>query len=122
MSANIVEFSHIRKSWGKSVALKDVSLDVRKGEILTLLGPSGCGKSTLMRIAAGFETATAGKVFIDGKEAASSPVMRILSPAWRFDVPIPPGTRRISLATTAAGDGSREDLADWVDAGFVLQR
>ena len=73
MSANIVEFSHVRKSWGKSTALNDVSLEVRKGEILTLLGPSGCGKSTLMRIAAGFETATAGKVFIDGKDMTGVP-------------------------------------------------
>lgn len=62
------------------------------------------------------------KVFVDGREAASSPVMRIQSPAWRFDVPLPPGARRISLVATDAGDGSREDFADWVDAGFVLRR
>jgi hypothetical protein len=61
------------------------------------------------------------KVFLDGREAASSPVMRVLSPAWRFDVPIPAGTRIISLAVTDAGDGSREDFADWVNAGFVLR-
>jgi hypothetical protein len=62
------------------------------------------------------------KVFIDGKQAATSPVMRILSPAWRFDVGIPEGTKVISLAAMDAGDGSREDFADWVNAGFVLQR
>ncbi len=62
------------------------------------------------------------KVFIDGKEAASSPVMRIQSPAWRFDVPIPEGAGRISLAVTDAGDGSREDFADWVDAGFLVRK
>ncbi|MCF7765537.1 MAG: NPCBM/NEW2 domain-containing protein [Verrucomicrobia bacterium] len=60
------------------------------------------------------------KVFIDGTEAAASPVMRILSPAWRFDVPIPPGARTISLVTMDAGDGSREDFADWANAGFLL--
>jgi hypothetical protein len=60
------------------------------------------------------------KVFIDGREAAASPVMRVLSPAWFFDVPIPEGARLISLVATDAGDGSREDLADWVDAGFVV--
>lgn len=62
------------------------------------------------------------RVFIDGRQAATSPVMRILSPAWRFDVEIPAGARMISLVAMDAGDGSREDLADWANAGFVLIR
>jgi hypothetical protein len=62
------------------------------------------------------------KVFIDGREAAASPVMRILSPAWRFDVPIPAGARMISLAVLDAGDGTREDFADWANAGFIVGR
>jgi hypothetical protein len=62
------------------------------------------------------------KVFIDGKEAAASPVMRILAPAWRFDVEIPRGARMISLVAMDAGDGSREDFADWVNAGFLVGR
>jgi len=62
------------------------------------------------------------KVFIDGREAAASPVMRVLSPAWRFDVALPPGARTINLVAMDAGDGSREDFADWVNAGFVVQR
>ncbi len=60
------------------------------------------------------------KVFLDGREAAVSPVMRILMPAWRFDVPIPEGTKRVSLVAMDAGDGHYEDFADWVDAGFVV--
>jgi hypothetical protein len=60
------------------------------------------------------------KVFIDGKEAAASPVMRILTSAWRFNVEIPSGGKRISLVAMDAGDGSREDFADWADAGFLL--
>jgi hypothetical protein len=59
------------------------------------------------------------RVFIDGKQAATSPVLRVLAPAWRFDVPIPPGAHMISLAATDAGDGSREDFCDWANAGFV---
>lgn len=62
------------------------------------------------------------KVFLDGREAASSPVMRVLSPAWRFDVPIPAGTRLVTLAVTDAGDGSREDFANWVNAGFIRRK
>ena len=61
------------------------------------------------------------KVFLDGKEAASSPVMRVLSPAWRFDLEIPKGAKIISLVAMDAGDGSREDFADWVHAGFTLR-
>jgi len=62
------------------------------------------------------------KVFIDGKEAAASPVMRILAPAWRFDVPIPTGAKIISLVAMDAGDGNREDFADWANAGFIVDR
>jgi hypothetical protein len=62
------------------------------------------------------------KVFIDGRECAASPVMRIGFEPWRFDVAIPPGSKTISLAATDAGDGNREDLANWVDAGFVTSR
>ncbi len=62
------------------------------------------------------------KVFIDGKEVGVSPVMRILSPAWRFDIPIPKGSKTLTVVAMDAGDGSREDLADWADAGFVLRR
>ncbi|MFO0890664.1 MAG: NPCBM/NEW2 domain-containing protein [Isosphaeraceae bacterium] len=61
------------------------------------------------------------KVFVDGREAASSPVMRVASIPWRFDVPIPAGAKLLSLCVLDAGDGNREDLANWVDAGFVLR-
>ena len=62
------------------------------------------------------------KIFIDGKQAAASPVMRVLSSAWRFDVPIPAGSQFISLVAMDAGDGSREDFADWANAGFVVRK
>jgi len=60
------------------------------------------------------------KVMIDGREAATSPVMRVQSPAWRFDVAIPAGARRVGLVAMDAGDGNREDWADWAEAGFVV--
>ncbi len=60
------------------------------------------------------------KVYIDGHEAAKSPVMRILSTAWRFDVDIPKDSKKISVIAMDAGDGSREDYADWANAGFIL--
>jgi hypothetical protein len=62
------------------------------------------------------------KVFLDGKEVSSSPVMRISAEPWRFDVAIPPGSRILSLVATDAGDGNKEDLANWADAGFVTAK
>ena len=59
------------------------------------------------------------RVFIDGRLAAESPVMRIAVEPWRFDVKIPAGARLISLCATDAGDGNQQDLANWVCAGFV---
>jgi NPCBM/NEW2 domain/Chitobiase/beta-hexosaminidase C-terminal domain len=61
-------------------------------------------------------------IVIDGRIAATSPVLRISEPPWRFNVEIPVGSRRLSILTTDAGDGNREDLVNWVDAGFVLKK
>ncbi len=58
---------------GDHVALNAVSLDVERGEFFTLLGPSGCGKTTLLRILAGFETATSGRVLVDGVDVSALP-------------------------------------------------
>jgi type 1 glutamine amidotransferase len=59
------------------------------------------------------------RVFIDGRLAAESPVMRISFEPWRFDVKIPKGAKLISLCATDAGNGSKQDLANWVNVGFV---
>ena len=54
---------------GSSVqALKDVSLDLAQGELLSVLGPSGCGKTTLLNIVAGFLAPTEGKIILGGRE------------------------------------------------------
>ncbi|MFH6565614.1 ABC transporter ATP-binding protein [Pseudomonas kulmbachensis] len=69
MTIHSIELRGISKSYGNLSALSPLDLTINKNEILTLLGPSGCGKTTLMRIIAGFETPTTGKVFIDGKDS-----------------------------------------------------
>jgi len=63
-----VELKNISKSFEAVEALKDITLEVRKGEFFTLLGPSGCGKSTLLRVIAGLEDPTQGAVFINGTD------------------------------------------------------
>lgn len=61
------------------------------------------------------------RVFLDGKLAAESPIMRFHQPPWRFDVAIPEGAKTIALVAHPTEDGNREDVADWVDAGFVVK-
>ena len=58
---------------GAVVAVDDVSLSIRKGEIFALLGSSGCGKSTLLRMLAGFEKPSSGSIFLNGVDIASFP-------------------------------------------------
>ena len=62
------------------------------------------------------------RVFVDGRLMAESPIMRVTEKPWRFDVKIPEGSRQISLVATDAGDGSKGDYADWVNAGFVIAK
>ena len=50
-----IEFQNINKFYGKNQVLKDISLNIEKGQFVTLLGPSGCGKSTLLRCLSGLE-------------------------------------------------------------------
>ncbi|MEP7067954.1 MAG: putative 2-aminoethylphosphonate ABC transporter ATP-binding protein [Usitatibacter sp.] len=70
-----LQLSGIRKEFGEFVALKDVSLDVHAGEFLCLLGPSGCGKTTLLRIIAGLEVQSAGRIVQAGRDISRLPPM-----------------------------------------------
>ncbi|MFC3074242.1 ABC transporter ATP-binding protein [Shinella pollutisoli] len=63
----------VSKSYGVVKALDDVSIELRKGEFLTLLGPSGSGKTTLLRAIAGFIRPTAGRLLIDGRDMTGVP-------------------------------------------------
>ena len=67
-SAPFVCFQHVQKSYdGETLVVKDLDLEIRKHEFLTLLGPSGSGKTTCLMMLAGFETATAGEILLDGR-------------------------------------------------------
>lgn len=63
----MIKVEHIRKNFGQLHALKDVSLEVNQGEIVSLIGPSGSGKSTLLRCIHGLEKVDQGKIYMNGE-------------------------------------------------------
>jgi spermidine/putrescine transport system ATP-binding protein len=72
----MVEVRGVSRRFGELVAVRSVSLEIRRGEFLTLLGPSGCGKTTLLRLIAGFDTPTEGRIFLDGADVTDLPPYR----------------------------------------------
>jgi iron(III) transport system ATP-binding protein len=63
-----VVFEGVTKRYGDVEAVSDVSFEVRPGQLVTLLGPSGCGKTTTLRMVAGLEPVTSGRIFIGGQD------------------------------------------------------
>jgi len=68
-----VRIESVVKRFGDFTAVDGVSLDIQKGEVFCLLGASGCGKTTLLRMLAGFESPSAGRILIDGQDMAGIP-------------------------------------------------
>ncbi|MFO7495249.1 MAG: putative 2-aminoethylphosphonate ABC transporter ATP-binding protein [Desulfobacterales bacterium] len=73
---NYLQVHNLTKRFGQFTALKDVSFSAKTGEFLSILGPSGCGKTTILRIVAGLETQTEGKVVVEGRDVSDLPVSK----------------------------------------------
>src|SRR5437879_12739982 len=73
VAADEVRLEGLRKTFGEVVAVAGVDLEVREGEFFSLLGPSGCGKTTCLRMIAGFEEPTAGRIVLHGRDVAGLP-------------------------------------------------
>jgi spermidine/putrescine transport system ATP-binding protein len=73
MSEPTVRLDGVTKAFGDVVAVRELDLEIGGGEFFTLLGPSGCGKTTTLRMVAGFEEPTSGRVLIDGDDVAGLP-------------------------------------------------
>jgi putrescine transport system ATP-binding protein len=71
-----IRFENVTKRFGDFVAVKELTLDIYEKEFFSLLGPSGCGKTTLMRMLAGFEEPTTGRILLQGKDISGVPPYR----------------------------------------------
>ena len=83
-SAAILEIRGLQKSFGENQVLKDISLDVEPGNVVSIIGPSGSGKSTLLRCAAFLETADGGDILYDGQFAVKNGVYASKAELTRF--------------------------------------
>lgn len=102
----LVVMTALGKRFGSFTALNAIDLDIRQGEILTLLGPSGCGKSTLMRIVAGFEQPTSGTMTLRGRDM----------------VPIPPERRPVNMVFQRYALFPHLDVFDNIAFGLRLKK
>ncbi len=72
----IIEITNVTKTFGNMTAVDNISLAINRGEFVTLLGPSGCGKTTLLRMIAGFELPTSGRIMLEGEDVTNIPPNR----------------------------------------------
>ena len=101
-----IVFSHVDKAYGKTVVIKDLNLEIRRGERLILLGPSGCGKTTTLRMMAGFEDISAGELYMDGKVVND----------------VPPGERNIAMVFQSYALFPHLTVWENITFGLVLQK
>ena len=68
-----IQIENVTKKFGDFTAIDNLNLDIYKNEFFSLLGPSGCGKTTLLRMLAGFEKITDGRILLDGEDISEIP-------------------------------------------------
>jgi spermidine/putrescine transport system ATP-binding protein len=72
-SASAIQFEGVTKTFGHFEAVKELDLEIGKGEFFSLLGPSGCGKTTTLRMVAGFELPSTGRIYLEGEPVETVP-------------------------------------------------
>lgn len=117
-----VKLVDVVKIFGDTVAVKSVSLSVRRNEIFALLGSSGCGKSTLLRMLAGFEQPTSGQILLDGMDIAGiAPYKRPVNMMFQSYALFPHMTVKDNVAFGLKQEGiARNEIHDRVFAALDL--
>ncbi|MFD1342743.1 ABC transporter ATP-binding protein [Litorisediminicola beolgyonensis] len=100
----LIQFKGVTKRFGDFTAIDDLTLDIYAKEFFALLGPSGCGKTTMMRMLAGFETITEGKILLSGQDMA----------------PVPPNKRAVNMMFQSYA--LFPHLSVWENIAFGLKR
>ncbi|NNK16516.1 MAG: ABC transporter ATP-binding protein [Sulfitobacter sp.] len=100
----LIRFQNVTKRFGEFVAIDDLTLDIYAQEFFALLGPSGCGKTTMMRMLAGFETVTEGKIELAGQDIG----------------PVPPNERAVNMMFQSYA--LFPHLSVWENIAFGLKR
>lgn len=75
-ATSFVELKNVTKRFGNNTVIDDLSLSIPQGSMVTLLGPSGCGKTTVLRLVAGLEKPTEGRMFIDGEDVTDRSIQQ----------------------------------------------
>jgi spermidine/putrescine transport system ATP-binding protein len=75
-AAPVISLRAVRKRFGSFVAVECAEFDIPRGQFFSILGPSGCGKTTLLRLIAGFEESTSGRIYLDGVDVSKVPPYR----------------------------------------------
>ena len=119
---NYLRIEAVRKEFDGFVAVDDVSLAIRQGEIFALLGASGCGKSTLLRCLAGFERPTKGRIVLDGQDIVDlPPYERPINMMFQSYALFPHMTVEQNIAFGLKQDGMpRADIARRVEEMLAL--
>ncbi|NDY90510.1 ABC transporter ATP-binding protein [Ideonella livida] len=120
--ATFLQIQNVVKDFGGYRAVQNVSLDIAKGEIFALLGSSGCGKTTLLRMLAGFETPTSGRIVLNGQDLAGlAPYERPLNMMFQSYALFPHLSVWDNIAFGLRRDGLPKDqVAERVEAMLKL--
>jgi multiple sugar transport system ATP-binding protein len=108
-----VTLQNLRKEFGDVVAVKGIDLEIRDGEFLVIVGPSGCGKSTTLRLLAGLEATTDGRIEMDGRDVTGvEPKDRNVAMVFQNYALYPhmTGRRNITFGMKSSGDFTDEEI------------